>query len=137
MYRNTTEFTFSNDDNTKVNIEPYSGIMLKSEQSYQANYVFDSYADQLDSFTFLVPAYIYKVKLEPGKDFVKEYFKDIRMMEDTRKLILIICFSVGGVLFALGISACVIIFIKSHKADSVVDENETKGSLTSADDKIN
>lgn len=130
--------TFSSEEDTKINIEFYSGIPLKSKQSYQVNYVFDTYANSLDSFTFFVPSYIYVNRLEMGEDFAASYFEDIRTMEKTRKLILIICFAVGGVLFALGISACIIIFIKSKREESIPDEDERGESLHSkGEEKIN
>lgn len=102
--KNNEEITFKNDYDTSINIEFYSGFAMDSKQSYQINYVFDTYSLGLDSFTFFVPSYIYTSRLLIGEEFASSHFKDIRSMEKIRKLILIVCFAVGGVLFAMGIS---------------------------------
>lgn len=130
LLRDNKDVTFANTNDTRINIEFYSGIPIISKQSYQFNYVFDTYSLDLDSFTFFVPSHIFTTRLEMDEDFVGSFFSDIRRLESTRKLILIICFAVGGVLFALGISACIIIFIKSNKEESIPDEEERSSQLT-------
>lgn len=123
LRRGEKDVTFSHDDDTSINIEFYSGIPVKSRQAYQINYVFDTYYQGLDSFSFFIPSHIYTNNLVMNEEFAMYFFSTIRNMEQTRKLILIICFAVGGVLFALGISACIIIFIKTNKDDTIDEED--------------
>jgi len=82
--------TFQNDYDSSINIEFYSGFALDAKQAYQINYVFDTYSLDLDSFTFFVPSHIYTSRLIIGEEFASTYFSEIRSMEKTRKLILII-----------------------------------------------
>lgn len=137
MIRDGKRVEFKHENDTSVEIEFYSGIALSSKQSYQFNYVFDTYTLGLDSFTFFLPSHIFTSHLLIGAEFTESYFSEIRTMEKTRKLILIICFAVGGVLFALGISACIIIFIKSNKDESIPDEDERKATVKDTEDAIN
>jgi hypothetical protein len=130
LIRDGKVVTFENTNDTRINIEFYSGIPLKSKQSYQYNYVFDTYSLELDSFKFFVPSHIYTTRLVMNDTFVESFFSDIRRLEKLRKLILIICFAAGGVLFALGISACIIIFIRSNKAERIPDVQEDDSLVT-------
>ena len=135
MLRNKADMTFNHDGDTKINIELYSGLALKSREAYQINYVFDGYANGLDKLTYFAPAYIYTINLSVDEGFATTYFDSIKNNERTRKLVLIVWFAVGGVLFALGISACIIIFIRSSKEDSIPDEDERKDSLHSENEE--
>ena len=116
------DVTFQSIDETSIKIEFYSGIPLTSKQTYQINYAFDTYPKAFDSFIYFMPSYIHTVRLVMGEVFADDYFSGIRLKEQTRKLILIVCFAVGGVLFALGISACIIIFIRSIRDEDEEDE---------------
>ena len=125
------KMNFNHKDDTSIKIEFYSGMVLKSKKSYQLNYAFDTYPKAFDSFIYFVPSYIYTERLEMSESFAKEYFDTIKSKEQARKFVLIICFAVGGVLFSLGISTCIIIFIKSSKQE----EDDTTNSKSSKKSK--
>lgn len=129
LLRDGKRVEFKHENDTTIKIEMYSGIAMSSKQSYQFNYVFDTYSLGLDSFTFFLPSHIYTTHLQIGEEFAASYFTGIRSMESVRKLILIVCFAIGGVLFALGISACIVIFIRASSEETIPDEDERIHSL--------
>ena len=77
MTQNSQNVTYSHSQDTKINIELYSGLALSSLQSYQVNYVFDGDASGLDEATFFAPSYIYSINLSINEGFAISYFDSI------------------------------------------------------------
>ena len=87
--------------NDRIIVEPYSGILIRGDTSYQSNFLYDSWAPE-GYKQYLMPYVLYQRRVDIDGNKADDLFENITVKDERMKIILVICIIVGGIIFAGG-----------------------------------
>lgn len=87
--------------NDHIIVEPYSGIIIRSDTSFQSNFFYDSWAP--DGYKqYLMPYILYQKRADIDGVKARDLFDSIEIKDERLKVIFVVSIIIGGIIFAGG-----------------------------------
>lgn len=106
-----TENLYYNDN---ILAEPYSGIIIRGDTSYQMNFLYDSWTPPSYQ-QFLMPHLLYQRRLDIDGAQARDLFGPIQLLDERMRLILVVSVVIGGILLSGGCSLFVLTCFRNRQ----------------------
>lgn len=113
-----TRQTFWND---MIICEPWSGLVIRGDTSFQMNFLYDSFTPT-GFKEYLMPYILYQKRIDIDGAKARDLFNDITLYDERMRLVFILTLIIGGILASAGGSLFVLTLFRNRERSKILRE---------------
>lgn len=121
--------------NDNIICEPYSGIVIRSDTSYQMNFLYDSWSPE-NYKEYLMPYLLYQRRQDIDGVEARKIFEDIELLDERMKTALVVCTILGAIFLSAGASLLILTCFRNRERMKLLDELRKEEELKKKAAKI-
>jgi hypothetical protein len=114
--------------NDHIICEPYSGIVIRSDISFQTNFLYDSWSPE-NYKEYLMPHILYQKRQDIDGVEARKIFGKIELLDERMKLALVVCIILGAIFLSAGASLFILTCFRNRERMKLLNELRKEEAL--------